>query len=224
MHHGTREHRHNRPPGDRPAVRPPRPHRPPARRTELAAFLRSRRERLAPEELGLPPAPGAARPGLRREEVAQLAGVGVTWYTWLEQGRPINASVQVLEAVARTLRLDPAETEHLYRLADVPAVPAWSAPAAGPEVQQILDGLDPLPAAVVNGRFDVLAWNATTAALPVLVERAGGQRNTMWMLHRPDCCHPFVNREKELPRMVAAARPLRASRRRAALGGVRQAG
>src|SRR6266851_741420 len=74
-----------------------------SRRAELAAFLRSRRERITPVEAGLPPGLRRRTPGLRREEVAQLAGVGVTWYTWLEQGRPINASVQVLAAVARTL-------------------------------------------------------------------------------------------------------------------------
>ncbi len=90
------------------------------RRAELAAFLRSRRERLSPEQAGLPPGLRRRTPGLRREEVAQLAGVGVTWYTWLEQGRPINASAQVLTAVAQTLKLDQAEREHLFRLADVP--------------------------------------------------------------------------------------------------------
>src|SRR6266513_6066395 len=90
------------------------------RRAELAAFLRARRERITPEQAGLPPGTRRRTPGLRREEVAQLSGVGVTWYTWLEQGRQINASAQVLEAVARTLRLDPAEREHLFRLADLP--------------------------------------------------------------------------------------------------------
>src|SRR6478672_12994659 len=83
------------------------------RRHELAAFLRSRRERIAPEDAGLPSGHRRRTAGLRREEVAQLAGVGVTWYTWLEQGRPIRASAQVLEAVARTLRLDPTERQHL---------------------------------------------------------------------------------------------------------------
>jgi len=92
-----------------------------SRRAELAAFLRSRRERITPVEAGLPPGLRRRTPGLRREEVAQLAGVGVTWYTWLEQGRPINASVQVLAAVARTLRLDQAEQEHLYRRRAPPA-------------------------------------------------------------------------------------------------------
>ena len=90
------------------------------RRRELAAFLRSRRERVTPEDAGLPSGYRRRTAGLRREEVAQLSGVGVTWYTWLEQGRPIRASVQVLEAVARTLRLDAIERQHLFRLAEVP--------------------------------------------------------------------------------------------------------
>src|ERR1700722_4188070 len=93
-----------------------------ARRTELAAFLRARRERISPEDAGLPPGARRRTAGLRREELAQLAGVGVTWYTWLEQGRPINASTQVLDAIARTLQLDSAEHRHLYTLAQVPDV------------------------------------------------------------------------------------------------------
>src|SRR5580704_17737171 len=132
-----------------------------ARRTELAAFLRSRRERISPEDVGLPPGTRRRTAGLRREELAQLAGVGVTWYTWLEQGRPINASVQVLDAIARTLRLDTTERAHLFRLADVPGA---SGPAdcvdcpLPPEVQQVVDAI-PLPAVILNERFDLLAWN-----------------------------------------------------------------
>src|SRR3954452_662432 len=91
-----------------------------ARRDELASFLRTRRERVTPAEVGLAPGMRRRTSGLRREEVAQLAGVGVTWYTWLEQGRPINASTQVLDAIARTLKLDPVERAHLFQLADVP--------------------------------------------------------------------------------------------------------
>src|SRR2546430_9642162 len=90
------------------------------RRHELAAFLRSRRERITPEDAGLPGGYRRRTAGLRREEVAQLSGVGVTWYTWLEQGRPIRASVQVLEAVARTLQLDPIERRAPVRLARGP--------------------------------------------------------------------------------------------------------
>ena len=94
-----------------------------AGRAELAAFLRTRRERITPEDVGLPGGGRRRTPGLRREEVALLAGVGVTWYTWLEQGRDINASVQVLEAVARTLRMDSQERWHLFQLAGVTVVP-----------------------------------------------------------------------------------------------------
>jgi transcriptional regulator with XRE-family HTH domain len=178
----------------------------PRRRSELASFLRSRRERLDPEVLGLPTGTRRRTPGLRREEVAQLAGVGVTWYTWLEQGRQINASVQVLDAVARTLRLDPAETEHLYQLADVPAVPAVTGcRRLDPEVQAVLDGLDPLPASVVNGRSDILAWNHAYALLfPFLVNLPDDKRNSLWSCFTsPKCCHPFVNRSEDLARMVA---------------------
>src|SRR5205823_12834148 len=87
------------------------------RRGELAAFLRSRRERIHPEQVGLRPSRRRRTPGLRREEVAQLAGVGVTWYTWLEQGRDIRASAQVLDAIAKTLLFDAHERSHLFTLA-----------------------------------------------------------------------------------------------------------
>ena len=180
------------------------------RRVELGAFLRSRRERIAPEDAGLPPGFRRRTSGLRREEVAQLSGVGVTWYTWLEQGRPINASTQVLDAVARTLKLDQPEREHLYRLADVPDL----APAAeagwqvSPEVQQILDGLTTLPASVMNERFDLLAWNEPYAALfPGLVSQPCPTRNSLWLCFtHPACCHPYLNRADQLGTLVAQLR------------------
>src|SRR5690242_1809296 len=159
------------------------------RRAELAAYLRARRERITPEQAGLPPGSRRRTPGLRREEVAQLSGVGVTWYTWLEQGRPINASTQVLGAVARTLLLDQAEREHLFRLADLPdAVNAAGAATTAcervlPEVQEILDTLAPMPACVLNERFDLLAWNAAYAALwPGVIGAAPGERNVLWLV------------------------------------------
>ena len=180
------------------------------RRSELAAFLRSRRERITPEDAGLAPGMRRRTAGLRREEVAQLSGVGVTWYTWLEQGRPINASTQVLDAVARTLRLDEAEREHLYRLAEVPeATPAPEADLlAVPEIQEILDGLTTLPASVVNERFDLLAWNAAFGAVfPTVVDVPRAERNTLWLnFTHPACCHPYVNRADQLGRMVAQLR------------------
>jgi transcriptional regulator with XRE-family HTH domain len=183
------------------------------RRAELAAFLRSRRERITPEQAGLPPGTRRRTPGLRREEVAQLSGVGVTWYTWLEQGRQINASPQVLGAVARTLMLDQAEREHLFQLADLPDAAAAASATAGceqvlPEVREILDMLVPMPASVVNERFDLLAWNAAYQALwPDLTGAAPGERNTLWqMFTYPECCHPYVNRHEQLGMLVAQLR------------------
>lgn len=179
-----------------------------SRRDELGQFLRIRRERLAPADLGLPTGARRRTPGLRREEVAQLAGVGVTWYTWLEQGRPINASPSVLDAIARTLRFDQAEREHLYRLADVPSVADLVHDNLPPEVQTILDGLVPLPAVVYNGRYDVLAVNATYAALfPSVTSAAGIERNVLWQVFTsPACCSVFADRESELRALVATFR------------------
>jgi hypothetical protein len=138
----------------------------------------------------------------------------VTWYTWLEQGRQINASTQVLNAVARTLLLDPAEREHLFRLADVPD--AASAAGAGDggceqvpaDVQQILDTLVPLPASVLNERFDLLAWNAAYEVLwPTVVGAEPCERNVLWLnFMHAECCHPYVNRDGQLSTLVAQLR------------------
>jgi len=180
------------------------------RRSELAAFLRSRRERITPEDVGLPSGHRRRTAGLRREEVAQLAGVGVTWYTWLEQGRPIRASLQVLEAVARTLQLDPIERRHLFRLAEVPdtAPRDHSGPRLRPEVQVILDGLNPMPASVVTERFDILAWNTAYRVLfPYIVQAAPEWRNALlYVFTRPDCCSSVENRASQLAAMVAQLR------------------
>ncbi|HET7244371.1 MAG TPA: helix-turn-helix transcriptional regulator, partial [Streptosporangiaceae bacterium] len=178
--------------------------------TELAKFLRSRRERVTPEDVGLPAGSRRRTAGLRREEVAQLAGVGVTWYTWLEQGRPIRASVQVLEAVARTLRLDPAERQHLFRLAEVPDTtsPDHASPSLRPQVQVILDGLNPMPASVVTERFDILAWNAAYGTLfPRMAEAAPGERNTLlYCFAAGGCCSVVENREDQKAALVAQLR------------------
>jgi transcriptional regulator with XRE-family HTH domain len=180
------------------------------RRTELAGFLRSRRARITPEDVGMPPGLRRRTPGLRREEVAQLAGVGVTWYTWLEQGRPINASVQVLDAVARVLQLDATECEHLYRLAGIPFVrtPVSDVEVVGEEVLAVLDALNPLPAAVLNARYDVQASNATYQVLwPMTSIVARHERNVLYKLFTvPGCCSTIVNTDDELPAMVAQLR------------------
>ncbi|RFU36775.1 XRE family transcriptional regulator [Actinomadura logoneensis] len=179
------------------------------RRDELAAFLRSRRERITPEDVGLPPAPRRRTPGLRREEVAQLAGVGVTWYTWLEQGRPINVSTQVLDAISRTLRLDPVEREHLYRLAEVGVPPEPDVVSALTEdVQTIMDGLAPMPAVVSDPRHEALAWNDAFAALvPWVTQAPPGERNPLWQFFtRPRCCNPCTNLEEQIGESVAMFR------------------
>ena len=180
------------------------------RRHELAAFLRSRRERITPEDAGLPGGYRRRTAGLRREEVAQLSGVGVTWYTWLEQGRPIRASVQVLEAVARTLQLDAIERQHLFRLAEVPDITrsGGSGPPLRPQVQVILDGLNPMPVSVMTERFDILAWNAAYEVLfPRTAEVPAAERNTLLQAFtRPVCCSVIENRAEQRAAMVAQLR------------------
>ncbi len=186
------------------------PRRRAERNRELAAFLRSRRERITPENAGLPGGYRRRTAGLRREEVAQLSGVGVTWYTWLEQGRPIRASVQVLEAVARTLQLDPIERRHLFRLAEVPDTthPDESGPVLRPQIQVVLDGLNPLPASVVTERFDVLAWNPAYEVLfPRMLQAPPEERNTLlYLFAGPECCSAVENRADQRAALVAQLR------------------
>lgn len=180
----------------------------PPRRAALGEFLKARRANLRPQDVGLPPGFRRRTAGLRREEVALLAGVGVTWYTWLEQGRSINVSSQVLDSVARTLRLNKVEREHLYQLAE--AAPKFSADATTvPEpVLQVLHSLDPLPASVINGRFDVIARNGAYQDLfTVWHDLPCVHHNTLW------CCFAeresrgyLLNFEEEMPHLVARFR------------------
>ncbi|WP_046731681.1 helix-turn-helix transcriptional regulator [Streptomyces humi] len=135
---------------------------------DLGDFLRSRRARIRPEEVGLPSYGRRRVPGLRREEVAQLAGVSVDYYIRLEQGRGLSASDAVLDSIARVLRLD--ETEHAYlrtvarpRAAKGARRPA--VPRVRPGVQLLLDALERSPAFVLGRRMEVLAWNALADAL-----------------------------------------------------------
>jgi transcriptional regulator with XRE-family HTH domain len=136
------------------------------RRRELGAFLRSRRARLRPAEVGLPDWGVRRVPGLRREEVAQLANVGLTWYTWLEQGRQARPSASVLTAIADALRLDTHEREHLFALARDPDDQARgpedhtsALASAGPGLDMLVRGFEPAPAYAISARFDVLAHN-----------------------------------------------------------------
>ncbi|MFC5436078.1 helix-turn-helix transcriptional regulator [Rhodanobacter umsongensis] len=128
-------------------------------RTELKAFLRARRAALAPEAAGLPRGPRRLTPGLRREEVAALARVGVTWYTWLEQGRAINVSAAALTRIARALALSPTDEAYLFALmgltrTDVPEQ-HFNLPPVMHEVLRLYQA----PAFVLDTVFNVLAWN-----------------------------------------------------------------
>jgi len=131
------------------------------RREELADFLRTKRSSLQPEDVGLPDGGRRRTPGLRREEVALLAGVGTTWYTWLEQGRDVRASLEVLEAVARALHLTPAERSHLILLGRGEQAPRCKAPAekVSPTLRRLVENVGPGPTYLLGRRWDYLAWN-----------------------------------------------------------------
>jgi transcriptional regulator with XRE-family HTH domain len=152
-------------------------------RAELGEFLRARRDAVAPEQVGLPPGSNRRTPGLRREEVAMLAGVSITWYTWLEQGRRINASPDVLTAIGRALRLDEAGTEHLLALAQPTATPTEAPREAPSALVRLIDAMEPAPAYVLGPRWEFLAWNAAQSRLyPRIADLAGIERNLLWVL------------------------------------------
>jgi transcriptional regulator with XRE-family HTH domain len=180
-----------------------------ARRAELAAFLRSRRERITPERAGLPRTARRRTPGLRREEVATLAAVGVTWYTWLEQGRAINVSPGVLDAVVRALQMDPTERAHAFALAGTPDPHAETAnPALTATTLRTMHRLAPYPAAVKNARYDILAANRAYADLFGDPEELPPEhRNALWLMamgeHWRTLC---VERDAMLPVIVAKYR------------------
>ena len=158
---------------------------PAACRREAGDFLRSRRERLTPPDVGLPNGFRRRTPGLRREEVAMLAGVGTAWYTWLEQGRDVRPSNEVLAALAAALRLDPTERRHLFVLHDRPA---QEPRATGPEridepLRRMLDSLTGQAAFVLGRRWDILAWNgAAEVVFGPYGRLEGDERNTLHMV------------------------------------------
>ena len=148
------------------------------RQSELADFLRSRRERLTPKAVGLPAGTRRRTAGLRREEVAQLAGIGVDWYIRLEQGRSVSPSVTTVDALARALRLDTVEHGHLRALtrgADRRAFARETVPA---NLLRLLETL-PNPAYVTGRRWDVLAWNTAAAEILAFDRLAEADRNVL---------------------------------------------
>jgi transcriptional regulator with XRE-family HTH domain len=150
---------------------------------DLSEFLQRSRGRLTPEAVGLPPGMRRRAPGLRREEVAALAGVGLTWYTWFEQGRDIQVSERFLLRVAEALRLDDAECSHLFLLAHnrPPPTEPRQAVAVSPLVRTLLDDLALRPAYVLNALWDLVAWNEPAETLFGL-DRDDGDRNLLGRL------------------------------------------
>lgn len=151
--------------------------------TDLANFLVHHRQRLSPADVSLPSTGGRRTPGLRREEVAALAGVGLTWYTWFEQGRDIQVSEDFLLKVAKALRLDDVECHHLFLLAHrrPPPLDACFNPVVSPLIQRLLDE-NPRPAYVMNLRWDVIAWNDGANRLFGFTHRDPKKRNILYML------------------------------------------
>ncbi|WP_152394521.1 helix-turn-helix transcriptional regulator [Paenibacillus guangzhouensis] len=162
------------------------------RRKELADFLRSRRSRLSPHEVGLSVDTTRRRtPGLRREEVASLSGISLPWYTALEQGRDIQVSEQVLESLARTLRLSHDERHHLLVLANHGLLPNTTGDESVPSaVQQILDRMGTYPAYVIDKHWNVIAWNKISSTLcGNMNEVAQVEKNVLWQV--------FMMKDKE---------------------------
>lgn len=175
-------------------------------RRELATFLRARRDATDPESVGLPRGARRRAPGLRREELALLAGVSVTWYTWLEQARDIGVSRQVLEAVARALRLGQDDQDVLFTLAGLVPPAQEPAPAVVSDtVHRLLRTLDPNPAYVTNVWWDVLACNETYAE--IVGHEDGERRNVLWLtLTREQPWNLFVDWQAEARQLVGQFR------------------
>lgn len=156
-----------------------------SRRTQLADFLKAKRAAITPDDVGLPVLGHRRTPGLRREEVAQRAGVGLSWYTWLEQARDITPSAQVLLALSWALELSPPEQAHLFLLAGVagPEEPGLAEDEADEETAALVHALRPHIAYVLSPRFDVLVHNrAAEIIMADLVSRPPHRRNLLLWL------------------------------------------
>lgn len=156
------------------------------RRRELGSFLRKRREQVPRADYDLPPIARSRHTGLRREEVAYHAGLSVTWYTWLEQGREINPSRQVLDAIAHTLRLSAPEHHYVLTLAGYAPLPQGDPPPAAEapaHIQRLLDAQQASPAFAIAPDWGIAGWNRAYEALyPNIARVAAGDRNLLLLI------------------------------------------
>ena len=188
------------------------------RRREIADFLRSRRMRRQPEELGLPRGRRRRTPGLRREEVATAAGVSAEWYTWLEQAREVRPSAEVLSRISVALRLEPNETRHLLTLGGY-AIPvsngdAPRAVSVSLRLQRLIDQMEYGPAWVFGERWDILAWNRAASVIHGdLAGLQGIERNALYQLFLGDRLRSMLlDWERHGRQCVAKLRAMYASR------------
>lgn len=180
------------------------------RRAELTDFLRTRRARLAPEDVGLISGARRRTPGLRREEVALLANIGSTWYTRLEQGLPINVSGEVLESISKALQMTDVERQHLFTLAGVP-VPErvdTQREAITPQLRRVVDALYPNPAYVRGRGWDILAANkAAEVVLGMPNVEVGPPINLLYRFFTNYTCRAIYPKWDEIgPKLVAQFR------------------
>lgn len=188
-------------------------------RSEIREFLSSRRARISPQQAGLPAYGGNRRvKGLRREEVAMLAGVSVDYYTRMERGSLAGASEGVLDALASALQLDEAERDHLLALARESGQRGSRrrrrAPkTVRPALQQVLDAITDAPAWIRNGRHDVLAMNQLARALyaPILADPRRPANTTRWLYLFPEAAEEFFVDYDQITRDAAAMLRLEAS-------------
>ena len=180
------------------------------RRQDLADFLRTRRTRLSPEQVGLISGGRRRTPGLRREEVAQLANVGVSWYTLLEQGRDIHHSSEVLHSIADALQLTPDERQHLFLLANQQHIidTYTSHEQISPALHRVLDALLPIPTYILGRRWDFLAWNtAAERVLSLSKTLPPYEHNAVWRIFaNPLSHHIYPEWEKAAQKVLAEFR------------------
>lgn len=179
------------------------------RAVELGEFLRSRRSRLSPGEVGFPDSDRRRAPGLRREELASIAGVTVSWLAKIEQGRAHSVSPEVLAALAGVLRLDASERNHLFSLAGLRTDrESTSHPQVTPALRVLLDQLEPNPAYLLDRAWNIVAWNdAEVALFPGLLRDAGGRPNLLELVFADaELAGLMVDHKEEQARLVAQFR------------------